>query len=126
MDPCSLGLLHNAFIGGLQILEGPAAVNIVDSAQQHAKRRGLHHHRAVVGLVVRQGLLLALVGAALGLAGAFATSGLVEGLVVGVDASRPWVYATVALGLVGIALVASYLPARRATRIDPLEAIRPD
>lgn len=80
----------------------------------------------VLRMVLGQGLRLVGVGAAVGLLGAVATSRLLTGVMVGVDAGNPLVYALVAMGLVAVAAAASYLPARRATRIDPIEALRPE
>src|SRR5262249_55484284 len=78
----------------------------------------------VVRLVLGQGLRLALLAAALGLVGALAMSRVLSGLLYGVDPLDPatLVAAAALLGLV--ALFASYLPARRATRVDPLVALR--
>jgi ABC-type antimicrobial peptide transport system permease subunit len=81
---------------------------------------------SVVGDVLRQGVVLAVAGALIGLVGAVAMSRTLSSVVVGVDPTDPVVYAAVALGLVAIAAIASYLPARRATRIDPLAALTPD
>jgi hypothetical protein len=78
----------------------------------------------VVRLVFGQGMRLAVVGGALGLAGAWATSRLLEGVVAGVDPSDPMVYAGVALVLALVSGTAVWVPARRATRIDPSEALR--
>lgn len=78
----------------------------------------------VLRLVVGQGVRLAAVGAALGLVGAAGMSGVAERLVGGVDAGDPLVYVLVTGALVGVAALASWLPARRATRIDPVEALR--
>ena len=80
--------------------------------------------RSVARLVVGQGLALTLIGIAVGLAGAFALTRLMASLVFGVSATDPVTFAAVALLLVAVAVAASYLPARRAARIDPMEALR--
>jgi predicted permease len=78
----------------------------------------------VLKLVVRQGLRLALIGAAAGLALAFAATRLTRSLLYGVGPTDPATFAGVALFLIVVALAACYLPARRATRVDPLAALR--
>ncbi|UCC74643.1 MAG: ABC transporter permease [Gemmatimonadota bacterium] len=78
----------------------------------------------VTGMVVRQGLFLAVIGVALGLAAAYGLSRLMTSLLFGVSALDPLTYAMVAVCLTAIALLASYLPARRAARVDPMEALR--
>ena len=78
----------------------------------------------VHAIVMRQGLLVAGVGAMIGLAGALATSGLLQSLVFGVSARDPVVYAVVAFVFGAVAVVAGYAPARRATRVDPVVALR--
>jgi putative ABC transport system permease protein len=80
--------------------------------------------RHVRGLVVRQGLSTALAGMVLGLAGAVALSRLVQGLLFGVTATDPITFGSVAAMLLGVALVACYIPAWRATRVDPTTALR--
>lgn len=80
--------------------------------------------RDVLILVARQGLSLALIGVAVGLAGAFALTRLMVGLLFGVSPTDGVTFATVSLGLIAVALVACYIPARRATKVDPLEALR--
>jgi putative ABC transport system permease protein len=78
----------------------------------------------VVGLVVRQAMLLAGVGAALGIAAAVFVSRAMASLLFGTSPADPLTLATVALGLLGVALGASCVPALRATRIDPTTALR--
>jgi len=80
--------------------------------------------RHVRGLVVRQGLSMALAGTVLGIAGAMAVSRSVQGLLFGVTATDPITFGTVAAMLLGVALVACYIPAWRATRVDPTMALR--
>jgi putative ABC transport system permease protein len=80
--------------------------------------------RDVLWLVVRQGLLLALIGVAVGTGAALALTRILKNLLFGVSATDPATFALIALLLVGVALIASYIPARRAAKIDPLLAIR--
>jgi predicted permease len=78
----------------------------------------------VLGQVVRQGMAVAVGGAAAGLAAAFLLTRLMSSLLYGVQPSDPVTYAGVAALLLAIALCASYLPARRAAHIDPIKALR--
>lgn len=75
-------------------------------------------------LIVRQGALLVAVGVAVGLAGALVATRVLAGLLYGVVPTDPGTYAAVGLLLASVALVASYLPARRAARVDPMIALR--
>jgi putative ABC transport system permease protein len=80
--------------------------------------------RHVVGMVIRQGLSLAGLGIGLGLAGAFGVTRVVSSLLFGVSPQDPVSFAAVALFLSAVAVLASYMPARRATRVDPIVALR--
>lgn len=80
----------------------------------------------VVRFVLGEGLRLTLTGAALGLAGAFAASRLVAGLLYNVDALDPVAFVGVPTVLVGVAALAVYLPARRAARVEPMRALKTD
>jgi len=82
--------------------------------------------RDVVKLVVGQGVRLAVVGVAVGLAAAVGLTQLMVGLLYGVRPADPPTLVAVAVVLVGVAFLASFLPARRATRIDPMAALRSD
>jgi putative ABC transport system permease protein len=78
----------------------------------------------ILGMVLRQGLGLAIAGAAVGLVGALIVSHLMAGLLYGVRPTDPVTFTAVALLLIGVALLACYIPARRAVRVDPLMALR--
>jgi putative ABC transport system permease protein len=80
--------------------------------------------RQVLLLVLRQGLLLTVFGVVLGLGAAFALTRLLSGLLFGVEAVDVSTFTTISLLLVIVSLLACYLPARRAMRIDPLQALR--
>jgi putative ABC transport system permease protein len=78
----------------------------------------------ILRLVVGRGLLTSLIGAGIGMAAAFELTRLLSGMLYGVTATDPLVFAGVPLLLVGVSVLASYLPARKAARIDPLVALR--
>jgi putative ABC transport system permease protein len=81
-------------------------------------------HRNILRMILRQGLGLAIAGAAVGLVCALIVSQLMAGLLYGVRPTDPLTFAGVALLLIGVALLACYIPARRAIRVDPLVALR--
>jgi putative ABC transport system permease protein len=81
---------------------------------------------SVARMIVRQGGLVALAGIAVGLATASAGSRLIESLLYGVSSRDSGVFATTTLTLLAVALLACWLPARRAARLSPLEALRTD
>jgi predicted permease len=78
----------------------------------------------VLGAVLRQGMTRVVVGAGLGLVAALAGAGVVSRILVGVDATEPRVYVAVTLLLVSVAALASYLPARRVSGLDPATVLR--
>ncbi len=80
--------------------------------------------RNVLGMVMRQGLLLVGIGVAIGLAGAFGLTRLIASQLFGVQPSDPSTFLVVATTLVGVAALATFVPAMRATRVDPVVALR--
>lgn len=78
----------------------------------------------ILKLVVRQGMFLTLVGIGIGALAAVAVARLMKGLLVGVSTTDPVVFAGIALLLALVALMASFIPARRATKVDPLVVLR--
>ena len=99
------------------------------SVAQRARAIGIRmalgaHKRNVLALVVRQGMTLVASGVAVGLIATFAVTRLIATLLFGVTAADPATFGLTALLLVAVAVLASYLPARKATKVDPLVALR--
>ena len=78
----------------------------------------------ILRMILRQGLGLAIAGAGLGLAGAVIVTHLMAGLLYGVRPADPLTFAGVTLLLIGVAVLACFIPARRATKVDPMFTLR--
>ena len=78
----------------------------------------------VLRLIVGHGLALSLAGVAIGLAASFALTRLMKGLLFGISATDPLTFVAISVLLMSIGLLASWIPARRATKVDPLVALR--
>jgi putative ABC transport system permease protein len=74
--------------------------------------------------VLKEGLLLAGVGVAIGIGAAFAVSRVMASLLFGVSVTDPMIFVTIPIILIGVALGATFIPARRATKVDPMIALR--
>ena len=80
--------------------------------------------RSLLRLILDQGVRLTLIGLAIGVAGAIGLTRLMSALLFGVGARDPVTMVSVGVILAGVATMASYVPARRATRVDPVVALR--
>jgi len=104
---------------------GVMAFTVAQRTREFAIRIAIGAGRtSVLRLVVRQGLVLALCGAAAGVAGAFALTRVTATLLFGVTATDPATFAAVPAVLVGVAVLASCVPAWRATTVDPITVLR--
>jgi putative ABC transport system permease protein len=104
---------------------GVISYSVAERTQEIGVRVALGARRVdVMKLVLRGGLSLALMGVAIGLAGAFVLTRLMKSLLFGVTPTDAVTFASVSLGVIAVALFACYIPARRATKVDPLVALR--
>ena len=106
-------------------LYGVLAYAVSQRTKEFGIRMALGADRArLLHQVIREGAMLTVGGVFLGVAGSFAAARLIGSLLVGVDAKDPRTFAAVSLSLMIVAAAASYIPARRATRVDPMIALR--
>jgi predicted lysophospholipase L1 biosynthesis ABC-type transport system permease subunit len=104
---------------------GIIAYSVAQRTQEVGIRRALGAQRIdILRIVVGQGLILALAGIVIGLGGALALTRVMKALLFHVSTTDPATFAGIALLFLLVALIASYIPARRATRIDPMSALR--
>ena len=126
-----MGAALLALFGGLALVlaavgvYGVLAYSVTQQTREIGIRMAMGAERShVLGLVVGQGLKLAVAGVALGIVIALALTRQLSSLLFGVSVYDPWAYGSVVMILVFVALLACYIPARRATRVDPLVALR--
>jgi len=119
--------------GGLALLLAAIGIYgvIAYSMQQRTQEIGIRlalgaEPRDVRNMVVMQGMLPAIGGVVIGLAAAFGLTRLISSFLYGVEAKDPVVFVAVPIFLSTVALFAIWLPARRASRIDPIQALRSD
>jgi predicted permease len=131
MARTSFTLIMLGVAGAMALLLGTVGLYgvIAYSVSQRTREIGIRialgaQQNEVIGMFVRHGLLLAGIGVAFGLAAAFAAMRLMSSLLFHVSPVDPLTYAAVTVGLVGAALLASYLPSRRAAAVDPVDALR--
>jgi putative ABC transport system permease protein len=104
---------------------GVVAYSVVQRTQEIGIRAALGAGRAsILGLILRDGMMMTGVGLALGIAAALAMTRFLNTLLVGVGAADPLTIAAVGIMLIGVTMLACYVPARRASRVDPMIALR--
>ncbi len=119
------GFAATALLLALTGIYGVMSLNVANRKNEFGIRLALGAQRSnVLRLILGQGLRLAVAGVGLGLLAAIGFTRLLQGLLFGISASDPWTFVVIAALLAGVALLACWIPARRATKVDPLEALR--
>jgi putative ABC transport system permease protein len=133
MARTSFTLVMLAVAGGMALFLGIVGLYgvIAYSVSQRRREIGIRMalgagKSAVLQMVISQGIKLALIGVAIGLAGALGLTRFLSGLLFGVEPGDPLTLVTVSALLIAVAFLASYIPARQAARVDPLVALRHD
>jgi predicted permease len=104
---------------------GVLAYSVVTRTQEIGVRMALGAQRSqVLGLILRKGIMLTGIGVALGVIGAAAAARYLQSMLFGIEPLDPLTFVAVALGFTAVAAAASYLPARHATRVEPVVALR--
>jgi putative ABC transport system permease protein len=104
---------------------GVLAYSVVTRTQEIGVRMALGAQRSqVLGLILRKGILLTAIGVTLGVVGAAGAARYLQSMLFGIEPLDPLTFIAVAIGFTAIAALASYLPARRATRVEPVVALR--
>jgi putative ABC transport system permease protein len=104
---------------------GVLAYAVVQRTQEIGVRMALGaERRQVLALILQKGLVVALAGITVGLGGAFAGARYMQSMLFGIEPRDPGTFVTVAVAFAVVAMIASYLPARRATKVDPMVALR--
>jgi len=125
-----VAVLLSVFGGAALLLAAVGVYGVMGySVVQRTREIGIRialgaEQRDILKLIIRQGLTLVLIGVGLGLALALAFTRVLKSLLFGVSTTDPFAFAVIALLLIAVALLACYLPARRATKVDPLVALR--
>jgi putative ABC transport system permease protein len=124
MEIVALFALTALLMAGLGIY-GVISYTVSERTHEFGIRLALGaQNQNIVRLVLRQGLGLAIAGTAVGMVGALIVSRLMAGVLYGVRPADPLTFSGVALLLIGVALLACFIPARRATKVDPMFALR--
>ncbi|MCP4898372.1 MAG: ABC transporter permease [bacterium] len=114
-----------ALLLGVVGIYGVVSYLVSQRRQEIGVRMALGAQRGTVSrMVIRQGMWVTVVGVVIGLVGAWALTRLMASMLFGVSATDPLVYAGVSAIILGVSIVASYIPARRAARVSPVEALR--
>jgi putative ABC transport system permease protein len=110
---------------GIVGLYGVIAYSVSQRRQEIGIRMALGAGKsAILNLVISQGVKLALIGVAIGVAGALGLMRFLSGLLYGVKPNDPLTLVAVSALLIAVTLFACYIPARRATKVDPLETLK--
>src|ERR1051325_5193403 len=121
------GFAATALLLALTGIYGVMSLNVANRRGEFGIRLALGAQTTnVLRMILGQRLRLAIVAVAVGLLAAIALTRLLQGLLFGISATDPVTFGVIAALLVGVALLASWVPARRATKVDPLEALRQD